>query len=83
MLSYPYMNPVKLTREEIKKLVFGLKSLDEGQRALIKETLERLAHSSDARISPEELRRELSGLRAGYKISDIDSKAVMGAVFGD
>lgn len=76
------MNPVKLTTIEIKKLVFGLKSLDEDQKALIRETLGRLTRSPDAHIGPEELRRELSKLKAEFKISDIDAKAVMAAVFG-
>lgn len=76
------MNPVKLTTLEIKKLVYGLKSLDEGQKALVRETLGRLARSPDAHISPQELQRELWRLRDAYKISDIDAKAVMAAVFG-
>jgi hypothetical protein len=75
------MEPVKLGSEAIKKLVFGLESLDQQQRGLIKETLMRLARSSDGRISPEELRLELSRLRAAYKISEIDAKAVFEAVF--
>ncbi len=80
------MEPVKLDREGIKKLVFGIASLNQEQRALIKETLEketleRLAHSSDGRISPEELRKALSALRAAYKISEIDAKAITATVF--
>ena len=75
------MNPVKLTREQIKKLVYGIGSLNQDQRELIKETLERLAHSSDGHISTEELRKELSHLRADYKISEIDAKAITSAVF--
>ena len=76
------MNPVKLSREEIKKLVFGIASLDQDQRALVGDVLARLAHSADGKISPEELRRELSRLRAAFKISEIDAKTVFAAVFG-
>lgn len=75
------MKPVKLTAIEIKHLVFGLKSLNEDQRALVRETLDELAHSSDAHVSPEELKRALSRLKAEFKISDIDAKAVTAAVF--
>ncbi|WKZ29626.1 MAG: hypothetical protein QY323_02750 [Patescibacteria group bacterium] len=75
------MNPIRLSREEIKKLVYGIESLNQDQRALIRETLEALSRSSDARISPEELRKALSRLRAEYKISEIDAKAVTRAVF--
>lgn len=75
------MNPVRLSREEIKKLVYGVESLNQEQRALIRETLETLSHSSDAHISPEELRKALSRLRAEYKISEIDAKAITRAVF--
>ncbi len=75
------MSPIRLTREQIKKLVYGIGSLNQDQRELIKETLERLAHSSDGHISTEELRKELSRLRADYKISEIDAKAITSAVF--
>lgn len=76
------MNPIRLSREEIKKLVFKIDSLNQEQRSLIVAVLERLAHSSDGHISPEELHKELLHLRAEYKISDIDEKAVTTAVFG-
>ncbi len=75
------MNPTKLTREQIKKLVYGVKSLNQEQRALITETLEHLTHSSDGHVSPEELRKALSHLRAEYKISEFDAKAITSAVF--
>lgn len=75
------MNPVRLSREDIKKLVYEIKSLGQEQRALVREFLERLAHSSDNHISPEELRKELSRQRAEHRISDIDAKAIMEAVF--
>lgn len=81
MLYFLHMDPVRLTREEIKKLVYGLKSLDEDQRELVRETLDRLAHSSDGRISPEELRKELADLRRAYEISEIDADAITSAVF--
>ncbi len=75
------MEPIKLTTEEIKKLTYGLKSLDQNQRAAVSEVLVKLAHSADARISEDELRRELSKLKADHQISDFDAKAVMQAVF--
>jgi len=74
-------SPIRLTREEIKKLVYGIKSLDDAQRALIREALERLARSSDTRVSEEELRKELRRLREDYRISETDSDAVLRAVF--
>jgi hypothetical protein len=76
------MNPIRLTREEIKKLVYEISSLNQEQRTLVKELLERLAHSSDGHISPEELRKELSRQRAEHTISEIDAKAITNAVFG-
>ncbi len=82
MLYSHYMSsPIRLTREEIKKLVYGIKSLDDGQRALIRETLERLARSSDDRVSEEELHKELRHLREDHRISETDSDAVLRAVF--
>ena len=74
-------SPIRLSRDEIKKLTHGLRSLDEGQRDLIRGTLETLAHSSDSRISEEELHRALSALRKAHLISEIDEDAVMKAVF--
>lgn len=74
-------SPIRLNREEIKKLVYGIKSLDESQRSLIKETLEKLASSSDDRISTEELRKELRRLREEHRISETDTEAVTRAVF--
>ena len=74
-------SPIRLTREEIKKLVYGIRSLDDGQRALVRETLEKLARSSDSRVSPEELRKELRRLREDHRLSEMDTDAVTRAVF--
>jgi hypothetical protein len=75
-------SPIRLTREEIKHLVFGLKNtLDEDQRTLIRETLERLAHSSDSHISPEELHKELRRLHKEHRLSEFETDLVMRAVF--
>lgn len=74
-------SPIRLTREEIKKLVYGVRSLDDGQRALVKAALEKLARSSDGRVSPEELRKELRSLREDHRLSEMDTDAVMSAVF--
>lgn len=82
MLFFPHMHPIRLTSEQVKKLVRGIKSLDRTQRELIVGVLERLRHSHDERVSTEELRKELSRLRADHKISEIDVKAVTNAVFG-
>jgi hypothetical protein len=75
------MDPIRLDRDSIKKLVAEIRSLDQGQRRLIKETLEGLSRSSDRRISPEELRKALSGLRHAHLISEIDEDAITRAVF--
>ena len=75
------MQPIRLTREEIKKLVYGLRTLDDDQRALIKEALEKLARSSDGRVSPEELKKELRRFREDHRITEIDADGVMSAVF--
>jgi len=75
-------SPIRLTREEIKHLVFGLKgTLDEDQRALIRETLEKLAHSSDGHISPEELQKALRRLHEEHRLSQFELDAVTRAVF--
>lgn len=75
------MTPIRLTREQIKRLVYGIASLNQEQRGLVSQTLEHLAHSSDGHISPIELEKELRKLRAAFKISEIDAKAVTHAVF--
>lgn len=75
------MTPIRLTREQIKRLVYGIESLNQDQRALVSETLEHLAHSSDGHVSPVELEKELRKLRAAFKISEIDGKAITRAVF--
>ena len=83
MLYSLYMSsPIRLTREEIKKLVYGLKSsLNEDQRTLIRETLENLAHSSDSHISPEELHKALRRLHEDHRLSKFEVDAVTRAVF--
>lgn len=75
------MTPIRLTREQIKRLVYGIESLNQDQRALVSDTLEHLAHSSDGHVSPVELEKELRKLRAAFKISEIDGKAITRAVF--
>lgn len=75
------MNPVKLTEEHVKKLLYGLKSLDVAQRALVKETLVALGREH-GEIWPADLHRALQHLRAEFKISEIDARAVEAAVFG-
>lgn len=77
------MKPVKLTRRDIAKMVRGVKTLDYKERPVVQEMLERLSKSADGRISREELRRELSRLRAEYRISELDAKGIAKAVFGD
>ena len=74
-------SPIRLTREEIKKLVYGLRSLDDGQKALVRATLEDLAHGGDDHVGPEELKRALRRLREDLRLSEIDADAVMSAVF--
>ena len=74
------MNPVKLTHDQVKKLVYGLRSLDDGQRALITEALGELSRQH-GEIWPEGLHRALRHLRAEFKISEIDEKAIVSAIF--
>ncbi len=74
-------SPIRLTREEIKKLVYGVRSLDDGQRALVRETLEGLARGGDDRVGPEELKKALRRLREDHRISEIDADAVFKSVF--
>jgi hypothetical protein len=74
-------SPIRLTREEIKKLVYGLRSLDDGQKALVRATLEDLASGGDDHVGPEELKKALRRLREDHRISEIDSEAIYRAVF--
>ena len=74
-------SPTRLTREEIKKLTYGLRTLDDGQKALVRETLEDLASGGDDRVGPEELKKALRRLREDHRISEIDSDAIFRAVF--
>jgi hypothetical protein len=74
-------SPIRLDRDKIKKLVYGIHSLNEGQRALIKEALEKLAHSADGHISTEELSKELHHLRESHSISETDAASITRAVF--
>ena len=74
-------SPIRLTREEIKKLVLGTRSLDDGQRALVRETLEDLASGGDDHVGPEELKKALRRLREDHRISEIDAAAILKAVF--
>jgi 5-methylthioribose kinase len=74
------MKPVKLSPEHLKKLVHGIKSLDEDQRALVEQALSELTRQH-GEIWPEDLHRSLQHLRAEYKISEIDAKSVVSAIF--
>lgn len=82
MVYSPHMpSPIRLTREEIKKLVYGLRSLDDGQKATVRATLEDLAHGGDDHVGPEELKKALRRLREEHRISEIDSDAIFASVF--
>ena len=74
------MNPVKLTSDQIKRLVYGIESLQEAQRALVSETLSGLMQEHQ-QIWPQDLQRALRRLRDGYKISELDEKSIASAVF--
>lgn len=74
------MNPVKLSHEEVKKLVYGLHGFHDSQRALIKATLEDLMRQH-AEIWPEDLHRALRHLREEFKISEAEAKTVVSAIF--
>ncbi len=75
------MNPARLTTDQIKKLVYGIESLNQEQRGLITELLERLAGGHDGHVYPLDLQKELWRLRDAHQLSDIDVKAVTRAVF--
>jgi hypothetical protein len=76
------MQPIKLSPEQAKKLLYGLhETLDEDQRALILEALEALMRGH-GEIWPQDLQRALRQLRAEFKISETEEKAVTRAVFG-
>lgn len=74
------MKPVKLTHEQVKHLLYGLKGLDGDQRALIETTLLDLSRQH-GEIWPEDLHRALQHLRTEYKISETDAKAIVSAIF--
>ncbi len=74
------MDPIKLSHEEMKKLLYGIKSLDEQQRALIGETLAGLLRQH-GHIWPEDLHRELRRLHDAHRISDLDRESVTEALF--
>ena len=74
------MDSKRLTTEEIKKLAFGIASLNQDQRETVRQTLHRLA--SDGTVWRRELHLELRKLKEAGTISEIDRKAVEAAVFG-
>ena len=74
------MQPVKLTHERIKKLVYGLKSLNEDQRALVETTLGDLSRQH-GEIWPKDLHEALRHLRSEFKISEIDAEDITSALF--
>ena len=76
------MHPAKLSPEQAKKLLYGLhETLTEDQRALIAQTLEALMRGH-GEIWPQDLQHALRQLRAEFKISEAEEKAVTRAVFG-
>lgn len=72
----------QFTKEQIKNLTFGISSLDQKQRELVREKLLRLHDLKSGRISRRTLHLELLKMRQSYQISEIDQHNIEAAFYG-
>ncbi len=73
----------QFTREEIKELTFGISSLDQKQRDLVRSRLFHLHDLNSGLISRRTLHLELVKLRQSGQISELDQQNVEAAFYGD
>lgn len=73
---------MRLAKEEIKELTFGISSLDQHQREAVRQLLVRLHDTHSGLIYPRELHLALMKLQQTYVISEIDRQNVEAAIFG-
>ena len=67
-----------LTDHEIQKFTFQMKTLDQNQREIVRDLLNRLQSGG---IGELELKKELQKLRQERQISEIDRRAIEEAIF--
>jgi len=74
--------PLRITREEIKGLTFGIASLDQRQREAVRQLLVKLHDAHAGLIYPRDLHLALMKMQQSYVISEIDRHNVEAAIFG-
>ncbi len=72
----------KISKEEIKEITFGIASLDQRQRELVRDRLNRLHDREGGQIGRQSLHMELVKMRGAYEISEIDRQNIEDAFFG-
>ncbi len=72
----------QFTHEEIKELTFGIASLDQKQRELVRSKLNHLHGLNSGRISRRTLHLELNKMKQAYQISELDQQNIEAAFYG-
>ena len=74
------MPSLKLTPDEIKKRLYAIRDLHDDKRVLLGAALGDLMRQH-GEIWPEDLKRALEALRLAYKITDVEEREVVSALF--
>jgi len=75
-------SPIRITKEQIKELTFGISSLDQRQRDAVRQSLTKLHDAHGGLIYPRDLHLALMKMQQSYVISEIDRQNVEDAVLG-
>ena len=73
---------MRLDKQEIKELTFGISSLDQRQREAVRQMLFKLHGAHAGLIYPRDLHLALMKMQQSYVISELDRHNVEAAVFG-
>jgi hypothetical protein len=76
------MASIKITKEELDKLTFGIESLDQTQRELVRHELKQMRDRTGGILYEESVRKELSRMKNEGEISDVDVRNIVEALFG-
>jgi hypothetical protein len=76
------MSSIKLTKEELDKLTFGIESLDRTQRELVRHELKQMMGRTGGVLYQESVHKKLLRMQHAGEISEIDRSNIEAAIFG-
>ncbi len=74
---------ITISKEEIKEITFGIASLDQHQRELVRQRIYQLHDREGGKLGKYSLHMELLKMRGAYEISEVDRHNIESAFFGE